>query len=196
VEYSNGYDRFGLILSGNHTFTPSDALTITYGVETGTVFDGNHTALVEGYGTQGGLGVSLCGNAMAVQMHGLDTISTGGGWQGMGANIGVVSAVIPGASVADAAPQAIAPGFGFYETYGAGLTYTPQVFVADSDSVQVLSLALWENGQVVDVQTYTTPCAGVASFDPMFLSPGYHEFTVEVSDGFDTVYANIFAMVM
>jgi hypothetical protein len=48
VEYSNGYDRFGLILSGNHTFTPSDALTITYGVETGTVFDGNHTLKASG----------------------------------------------------------------------------------------------------------------------------------------------------
>jgi hypothetical protein len=196
VERTNGYDRFGLVLSGNHTFTASDALTITYCVETGTVFDGYHTALVEGYGTQGGLGVSMCGNKMAVQMHGLDTISTGGGWQGLGANIGVVSTVIPGGSVADTAPQAISPGGQFFNPPGGSVNCTPQVFVVDPDSYQVLSLALWENGQVVDVQTVTTPCSGLVSFDSMNLTIGYHAFTVEVSDGFDTVFANIFVLVM
>ena len=196
VERSNGSDRFGLVLSGNHTFTASDALTITYAVETGTVFDVNHTALISGYGTQGGLGVSLCGNAMAVQMHGLDTISTGGGWQGFGANIGVVSTVIPGGPVADAAPQVISPGWQVLNRTGTSVTYTPQVVVVDPDSFQVLSLALSENGQVLEVQTVTTPCGGWVSFNSMTLTSGYHEFTVEVSDGFDTVAANIFVIVM
>ena len=196
VERSNGSDRFGLVLSGNHTFTASDALTITYGVETGTVFDGDHTALISGYGTQGGLGVSLCGNAMAVQMHGLDTISTGGRWQGFGANIGVVSTVIPGGPFADTAPQVISPGWQVLKRIGTSVAYTPQVFAADPDSFQVLSLTLSENGQVLDVQTVTTPCAGWVSFSSMNLTSGYHVFTVKSSDGFDTVSANILVLVM
>ena len=57
-------------------------------------------------------------------------------------------------------------------------------------------MALSENVQILDVQTVTTPCSGAVSLSLMNLTSGYHVFTVEVSDGFNTVAANIFVLVM